>query len=145
MKPPVNLKHFGALAVFICTFSAVNAQLIGKWQLVDETTCVEEGVAGDDSLADEMRQMSSPSPRTIEFREKGVGEESVRIFNRKKSASGKNFLYKFSGESLLILDKRSQTLTAAYTVDKLTADSLIISNSSRGCETKIFLKISGGR
>jgi hypothetical protein len=43
---------------------------------------------------------------------------------------------------LLILDKKSQTISESYLVDKFTADSLIVSNASRPCDTKIFLKIS---
>jgi len=57
-------------------------------------------------------------------------------------ANQKKFLYKFNGEMLLVLDKKSQTISDSYLVDKLTADSLILSNASRPCETKILLRIN---
>ena len=92
-------------------------------------------------MADEMSGMSAATPQIVTFKEKLSGEESTRILNRKKSSKNKSFLYKFTGETLLILDKKSQTITANYLVDKFTADSLIISNASRPCETKIFLRL----
>jgi hypothetical protein len=88
-----------------------------------------------------MKSMAGATPQVITFKEKLAGEESTRILNRKKSANSKNFLYKFNGEMLLILDKKSQTITDSYLVDKFSADSLIISNASRPCETRILLRI----
>jgi hypothetical protein len=134
-----------------CMFSTVayGQSILGKWQLVDESNCMEDKLpAADDngaSLASEMKQIGSPAPQIVEFKEKGAGEESMRILNRKKAANAKNFLYKFSGESLLILDKRSQTITESYAVDKLSADSLVISSSSKPCDIKIFVKIKQAR
>jgi hypothetical protein len=50
-------------------------------------------------------------------------------------------LYKYTGDALYILDKRSQTIIETFTIEQLSADSLIISNSARACETKVFVKI----
>lgn len=119
--------------------------IVGKWQLIKQSNCMEEKItsSGDDEqgLVDEMNGMSSATPQIVTFKEKLSGEESTRILNRRKSSKNKSFLYKFNGETLLILDKKSQTITANYLVDKFTVDSLIISNASRPCETKIFLRL----
>jgi hypothetical protein len=67
------------------------------------------------------------------------------MLSKGKTANAKKFLYKFNGEMLLILDKKSQTISDSYLVDKFTPDSLVVSNASRPCETLIFLKISPQR
>jgi len=123
--------------------AAIHSQsILGTWQLVKETSCLEGQLAdADNPLAAEMQQMASPSPQIVRFKDKGAGEESIRILNSKKSAGSKNFLYKLTTESLHILDKRSQTIAESYFVDKLTIDSLVISNAGRACETKFFIKI----
>ena len=59
-----------------------------------------------------------------------------------KVANQKKFYYKFNGEMLLILDKKTQTISDSYMVDKFSADSLVISDASRPCETMIFVKIN---
>ncbi|MBT1705106.1 hypothetical protein [Chryseosolibacter indicus] len=103
--------------------------------------------SGDtDALINEMKQMSpSASAQVVKFKEKGNGEESTRILTKKRTANNKNFLYKFNGETLLILDKKSQTITDSFMVDKLSTDSLIVSSSSRPCETRIFLKLKNAK
>lgn len=119
--------------------------ILGNWQLVKQTNCMDDHLMIDSDstqeLIDEMKSMSSALPQVVKFREKGAGEESTRILNKKKTANNKTFNYKFNGNMLLILDKKSQTITANYTVDKISADSLILSHASRPCETRIFLKI----
>ena len=133
--------------VLMCGVSACSEaqSIIGNWQLVKQCNCIEENMtAANDSaqqLIDDMKNMSSPSPVVVTFREKMTGEESVKILTKKKSANTRNFLYKFDGELLMILDKKSQTITDSFMVDKFSTDSLIISNVSRPCETKIFLRI----
>jgi hypothetical protein len=133
--------------LLICgTGTALQAQsIIGNWQLVKESNCQEETLtAANDSVKDlvnDMKSMSSPSPQVVSFKEKQAGEESTRILNRKRGTNSKNFLYRFDGEMLMILDKKSRTITENFMVDKFSTDSLIISNASRPCETKIFLRI----
>ena len=135
------------LMCLICSFPMLlQAQsIVGNWQLVKQSNCIEENLtAASDSaqeLIEDMKNMSSPAPMVVSFKGKMAGEESVKILTKRKAASSKNFLYKFDGEMLLILDKKSQTITDNFTVDKFSADSLIISNASRPCETKIFLRI----
>lgn len=119
--------------------------IVGSWQLVKETNCMEEQLSADNdsasNLLEDMKSMTPPSPQVVTFKKKMTGEESTRILTRKRSDNRKSFLYKFDGEMLLILDKKSQTITENFTVDKFTTDSLIISSSTRPCEIRVFSRI----
>ncbi len=125
---------------------AQTASLLGSWQLVRQSTCLEE-VSNDESdtetgvLRSEMRSQSGPSARVVNFKANSTGRESTRILNSSAASNQKRFHYKFNGNLLLILDKRSQTISNSYTVDKMSGDSLILSNSARPCEVRIFSRI----
>lgn len=124
----------------------LNAQsIVGNWQLIKQTNCISEKIPasndGTQDMIDEMKSMSAATPQVVKFKEKLNGEESTRILTRKKAANSKSFLYKFDGETLMILDKKSQTITDNFMVDKISSDSLIISNAARPCETRIFTRI----
>jgi hypothetical protein len=133
------------LFVGLALSTQVKAQsILGTWQLTKQTTCLASEIKmtdGQDSLLTEMKSRSGASAQIVKFKDKGAGEESVRILNKSKYADGKNFLYRFDGEALHILDKKSRTLIESYRIDKISKDSLIVSSASRPCETKIFLKI----
>ena len=96
--------------------------IIGSWQLVRETNCVEEHITANNddvqNLTNDMKAMSSPTPQVVTFKEKAQGEESTRILTRKKPSNKKSFLYRFDGERLMILDKRSQTISENFTVEQ---------------------------
>ncbi len=146
MKPPRILFLIGFIALLNISTSAQTESIVGSWQLVKQTTCLEQA-GGDtedtaESLRAEMHAQSSASPQLVSFKANSSGEESTRILNSRKVANPKKFYYKFDGDMLLILDKKSQTITNSYMVDKFTADSLIISNASRPCETRVFVKIT---
>ena len=125
--------------------SGQSVSIVGDWQLVKASSCLEETAsreADDQILREEMHSRTSPTPQVVSFKENATGEESSRILNSSKTANLKKFFYKFNGEMLLILDKRSQTISDSYMVDKFTSDSLIVSSASRPCETRIFVKIN---
>lgn len=137
------------LVVSLCVSRSANAQsLVGTWQLVREGNCMDEvASAGNtpdsdstEDLRGDMYSRTSATPRIVSFRENASGEESTRILNTRRTANAKKFFYKFNGEMLLILDKKSQTISDSYLVDKFTADSLILSNASRPCEIRIFVR-----
>src|SRR5690349_10070979 len=112
------------LILFIST--ALSAQsIVGRWQLVKQTNCIEENVTVDNAntqaMVDEMKSMSSATPQVVTFKEKMAGEENTRILTKRKAANTKNFLYRFDGESLMILDKKSQTITDNFIVDKFSS------------------------
>ena len=132
------------LCVQLSSF-AQTGNIVGSWQLVKEGSCLEETASNKDvgeTLREEMHSRNSATPQVVNFKENATGDESSRILNTSKTANQKKFYYKFNGEMLLILDKKSQTISDSYLVDKFTTDSLIVSNASRPCDTKIFLKIS---
>lgn len=131
----------------VCFGHSVSAQsIVGNWQLVKQGRCLEQAANDQDdsleSLRADMHSRSSATPQAVNFKANSMGEESTRILNSNKVANSKKFYYKFNGEMLLILDKKSQTISDSYIVDKFTSDSLIISNASRPCETRIFVKIN---
>ena len=124
----------------------LSAQTIfGTWQLVKQSNCMDEIASAQDTSLQELRadmhSRAGATPQIVSFKENSSAEESTRILNSRKSANSKKLFYRFDGEMLLVLDKKTQTISDSYMVDKFTRDSLIISNSSRPCETKIFVRI----
>lgn len=144
----MKLRKVLFLTALIISFYPSRAQvgIVGSWQLVTKSTCLEQesGVETDDAkrLRKNMHSQASASGQTVSFKSNMSGEESTRILNSGKVANQKKFYYKFNGEMLLILDKKTQTISDSYMVDKFSADSLVISNASRPCETIIFVKIN---
>jgi hypothetical protein len=147
MKRSILLTSMVVLAPMMAL--AQSSSISGSWQLVRQGTCLEEVASVEpDSVAglrDDMHSRSGATAQVVTFRDNATGEESTRILSKAKTANAKKFLYKFNGEMLLILDKKSQTISDSYLVDKFTPDSLVVSNASRPCETLIFLKISAQR
>ena len=140
------MKTIACLLVLISLTMVCQAQsLVGRWQLVKESTCVEDELSPDDvetdDLINDMKSRSGAAPQVLEFEDNNSGHESTKIISRKKSYNSKGFLYRFDGEGLYFLDKKSRTIIEGFTVEKLEADSLIITNSARVCETKIFVRI----
>lgn len=131
----------GCLLCLHFTASAQPGNIVGSWKLVKQSTCLEQAANGDD--AQQSMQSTSASGQVVTFKDNASGEESSPLLNSAKTSNARKFYYKFNGDMLLILDKKSQTISDSYMVDKFTADSLIISNSSRPCETRIFVKING--
>jgi hypothetical protein len=134
---------FSALS---CLVIAAKAQsIVGSWQLVRQSNCVEEELgevnAETEDLVADMKGMSGATPQVLILKEKNEAEENTKIITKKKSYNSKSFLYKFDGESLYFLDKKSRTIIETFTVEKLAVDSLIISNTARACETRIFVRI----
>jgi hypothetical protein len=133
------------LCLILCSTGLQHPQsLIGKWQLMKQTSCIESEIENDeteDELEDQMYSRSGRTPQVIQFKDNNNAEESTKIVNRRKSYNSKALLYRFDGETLHFLDKRSRTIVESFSVEKISGDSLIISNSARACDTKIFIKI----
>ena len=119
--------------------------IVGRWQLVKQSSCVEDELGGNDddaqALVDDMKSMSGSTPQVLELKDNNTGQESTKIISKKKSYNSKSFMYRYNENGLYFLDKKSKTIIEGYTIEKLEGDSLIISNSSRVCETKIFVRI----
>lgn len=127
------------------SLSAYTQSIVGRWQLVKQSSCVEDelGETDDDTqaLIDDMKSMGGAGAQVLELRANNTGQESTRIISKKSSYNSKSFMYRYNEMGLYFLDKRSKTIIEGYTVEKLEGDSLIISNASRVCETKIFVRI----
>ncbi|MEJ7645094.1 MAG: hypothetical protein WKF87_10905 [Chryseolinea sp.] len=141
------MKTLIPLALLVFSAICCHAQsIVGRWQLVKQSSCVEDepGIQNDEetqTLVDEMKAMSGATPQVIEFRANKTGQESTKIISSKKSYNSKSFLYRYDADGLYFLDKKSRTIIEGYTVERLEGDSLIISNSERVCETKVFVRI----
>ena len=140
------MKTFIVVMVLCSGVSLCHAQsLVGKWQLVKQSNCVESELGEEEAsvkeMVEDMKGLSGSDPQVIEFKDNNTGEESTKIISRKKSYNSKSFLYRFNENTLYFLDKRSKTIIEGFTVEKIDSDSLIISNTSRVCETKIFVRI----
>lgn len=140
MKPVLSV-------LFVLTFCSIGytQTIVGKWQLMKESSCMDDKVSIDDKdvqdVMDDMNSMSNPTPQIIQFKDGQSGEESTHILSSKKASNTKNFLYKMDESNLYILDKKSHTISETYTIEVLKSDSLILSNASRACETKIFVRL----
>jgi len=141
------MKTLILLAVLVApSFSCQAQSIVGRWQLIKQSSCVDDeaGALGDEEtqlLVDEMKAMSGATPQIIEFRANKTGQESTKIVSSKKSYNSKAFLYRYDENGLYFLDKKSRTIIEGFTVERLEGDSLIISNSQRVCETKVFVRI----
>ncbi|HTE29377.1 MAG TPA: hypothetical protein VK666_03325 [Chryseolinea sp.] len=133
-------------ALLFSTALCFSQSIVGRWQLVKQSSCVEDEI-GDEkdsdtqALVEDMKGMSGASPQVIEFRDNHTGQESTKIISKKKSYNSKSFLYRYDDSGLYFLDKKSRTIIEGFTVEKLDGDSLIISNTQRVCETKVFTRI----
>lgn len=142
MKP-----SFIAILTLLSTiFVQTKAQsLVGTWQLVRHTTCLEDEIGDEDEatsdLLDDIRSRESGTPSVIEFKSDNSGEESIRLLASKKPNKRNNFLYRYNEGKLYFLDKKSRLLVGSYDVDRLSADSLVFSDASRACETRIFVRL----
>jgi hypothetical protein len=128
--------------IMICQAQSI----VGRWQLLKQSNCVESELDEEDDatvkeMVEDMEGLSGAEPQIIEFKDNSTGSESTKIINKNKSYNSKAFLYRYNEGSLYILDKKSRTIIDGFTVEKLDNDSLIISNISRVCETKIFVRL----
>ncbi len=142
-----SMKIFWLVIFFVFACSLAHSQsLVGTWQLVRQTTCLSDELGGEDPETDElvtdMQSRSSGTASVIRFKDNTNGEENIRMFDSRKSTKLNSFLYKFDGNTLHLLDKKSRLLLGSYTIESFTADSLIFSNAARACETRVFVKVS---
>ena len=140
------MKSFTALFILSLASSVCFSQtIVGTWQMVKQSSCVEDEIAMNDNeskdLVKDMKSMAGPTLQVLQLKENNTAEESTRMISKRKNYNSKAMLYKFNGEAIYFLDKKSRTIIEGYTVEKFSADSLIISSAERACETKIFIRI----
>ena len=141
------MKTLAIIAIVLSPLFSIGQSMLGKWQLVKQTTCIENELQEEtetgveDELVADMKSRDNGGMQVLTFKEKNAVEENTKIINKRKSYNSKSMLYKLSDTTLHILDKKSQTIIDSFTVEKLSGDSLIISNIQRACDTKVFIKI----
>ncbi len=126
------------ITILMSTALCQAQSIVGRWQLVSQSVCM------DDESDDETGPVSG-EPRILELRANNTGQETARIISKRKSYNPRTLLYRYSDGSLYFLDKRTQTLIEGYTVEKIENDSLIISNVSHVCETRVFVRARDNR
>lgn len=133
-------------ALTISYYASWGQTIVGSWQLVKQSNCLDQNTDdqtdGLGNIRQEMQGQRSAGQRIVSFKSNSSGEESTPILHSGRVANAKKFFYKFNKKMLLILDKKSQTISDSYIVDKFSPDSLIISNAARPCQTMIFVKIT---
>lgn len=140
------MKTFIFVVALSCTaFVGQTQSIVGRWQLIKQSNCVEDELGEDEGsvqeMVEDMKGLSGAEPQILELKDNNTGQESTKIISKKKSYNSKSFLYRLADGNLYFLDKRSKTIIDGYTVEKMDGDSLIISNATRVCETKIFVRL----
>ncbi|MDV3310538.1 MAG: lipocalin family protein [Cyclobacteriaceae bacterium] len=133
------------LAAFISLpFRSAAQSIVGTWQLVRHNTCLDQEMDWYEAtreLLDDSRSRSSGTPSVIEFKADNSGQETIQLLDTRRSSKRNTFLYRYSEGKIYFLDKKSRLLVGAYDVDRLSADSLVFSEASRACETRIFVRL----
>ena len=134
------------LFVFFSVSYVAGQSLIGTWQLVNQTSCIDDELGEDEEdtqeLLADMKSRNSGTNSVIRFKDNANGEENVRMIGSRKSTRMNSFMYKFDGSNIYLLDKKSKLLLGSYIIESITSDSLIVSNAARVCDMKVFVKIS---
>jgi hypothetical protein len=127
------------ISVLLGTSMAQSDPLLGVWELQNHTHCESTKKT---LLSESQRQQKNISPYTLVFLKNNQVTETGKIISPQKSYSSKAILFRYDGERIFFLDKRSKTLLEDYTIEKLDETTLVISNSKFPCETRIFKRIS---
>jgi hypothetical protein len=141
------MKSLLIIGLILASITTQAQNILGKWQLMKKTDCMSEKLDDPnqsedmDELMSDFNKMKNRTPDVIEFKEKMKGEQSTTILGKRKEVNEKNFLYRFDGKTLHLLDKKSRTIIASYTVDEFTDSRLVLSDANRPCEVRVFERI----
>lgn len=133
------------LILVFTSVQAVGQSLVGKWQVIGQTNCLEkelpDSVKSDDTLLEDFKNQSVHSPVVMLFTHDGVAKRMIKVTGEKKPAETKEYRYAFDGTNIKLLDKKSKSLVLVYTVEALTGDSLVYSVPERVCEKTTLVRI----
>jgi hypothetical protein len=119
--------------------------VVGTWQVVKESTCLSNEMGPSDEteeeLSGQMKTLSGPTPKTIQFNTDNSGEQNWKSVGKKKPVVKEKFLYKVADDVLYLLDKKSRLITDTYLIQVLTADSMVLVNKSRSCEQMELVRV----
>ena len=86
------------LALMGYTLYGQAQSIVGRWQLVKQSSCVDDEMATDDdtqALVDDMKSLSGAAPQVLEFRDNNTGQESTKIISKKKPHTCSSFIFAF--------------------------------------------------
>jgi|APTNR8051073442_1049403.scaffolds.fasta_scaffold00018_136 hypothetical protein len=135
-----------AMLMTIAAPSLINGQsIVGDWQVTKQTNCLENEVYDTLKTDSEMLEARSPhsnhTPKVMSFRADNTGEESIKVQNKKKPANRKKFHYKFDGQNIYILDKKSHLIVGGFVVETLTTDALVYYSEGKECEKTTLVRV----
>lgn len=142
------MKNLILLLLMLSSVSIHAQTILGKWQLMKKSDCMSSQLDNPnqsedmDELMSDMSSLKSRTPDVITFKEKMKGEQSTTLLGRRKEFNEKNFLYRFDGKILHLLDKKSRTIVTSYNVEEFTGSTLILSDANRPCEVKVFERLN---
>jgi len=128
-----------AMIMTIAVPSLISGQsIVGEWQVTKQTNCLENEVSDtlktDSEMLEARSSKSTHTPKVMSFRDDNTGEERIKVMGKKKSADQKKFHYKFDGQNLYILDKKSHLIVSGFVVETLTTDTLVYYTQGKECE-----------
>lgn len=141
------MKNLLITLLIVISVNTFGQTLVGKWQMMKRSDCLTEKVDNPnqsedmDELMSDFNSLKSRTPEVIEFKDKMKGEQSTTILGKRKTTNDKTFMYRFDGTTLHLLDKKSSTILASYTVKELSDSKLILINANRSCEVSVFERI----
>lgn len=138
------MKLIGLILVFI-SFQTMGQSLVGKWQVTNQTNCLEkelsDSIKSDDSLLKDFSNQSGHSPVMMQFNDDGTATRIIKITGEKKPAETKEYKFSFDGTNIQLSDKKSKSILKVYTVETLTNDSLVYSIPGRECEKTTLVRM----
>ncbi len=136
------------LIVLILIFTSAQAtgqSLVGKWQVTNQTNCLEmelpDSTKSDDSLLKEFSNQSGHSPVVMQFNDDGTAKRIIKITGEKKPAETKEYKFSFDGTNIHLSDKKSKSIPRVYTIETLSHDSLVYSVFGRECEKTTLVRM----
>ncbi len=121
--------------------------LVGKWQLMKQTSCIESELDNPNQAEDMdelMAELNSRKNRTadvIQFKSNYKGEQSTSILGKRKDVNDKNFIYNVTDKQLDIIDPKSKTIIQSYIIEEITVSEMVVADANRTCDKKYFKKL----
>ena len=135
------------LIVFVFTLISLGSysqSILGTWQMTDSKTCFQTNLKETETEKELEGMMGGNSASSVAkliiFKKDGSGQEGIFSAGKKKGSDLNSFQYKFSGQELNFVDKKSGMITRRFVVDELTETSLKIHDAVKDCETKAFTR-----
>lgn len=133
----------------IISIGASAQSIVGKWQLSEEKTCFQAGLAAETKESETEKELASSMgstsaagvARVMTLDTKGGGEEAVMSTGKKKGSSKSSFKYRVSGQEFQMLDKKSGLVTSRWVIDELSETILKMHDAVRECEIKTYMKV----